>query len=89
MSVPLAEGILKVAQEGLDLWKTFIATRQEAYSRKADKKQVKAIEASEKAIFETDEIITQLEVAGLDQKPEFKGNVKEFKKYRKRFFKYH
>ena len=35
---------LALLKEGLELWKTFIATRQEAYNRKQDKKQERAID---------------------------------------------
>lgn len=42
--------IVDMVKEGLSLWKTFIATRQEAYERKQDKKQVACIEAGENYI---------------------------------------
>jgi hypothetical protein len=83
MAVPLAERILKVVDEGLGLWKTFIATRQEAYNRQQDKKQVRAIEAAEKGFFAMDDII-----AKIDPK-EFKKEIAAVKRYRKHFFHYH
>ena len=85
MAVPLAEGILKVVQEGLGLWKTFIATRQEAYTRKADKNQVKAIESAEKYIFAVSALIAKL---SLDEK-EFQKDLNLIARYRKHFFHYH
>jgi len=39
-------------QKGLSLWESFINTRQEAYSRKQDKRQEKAIQLAEKAFEE-------------------------------------
>lgn len=41
------ETIAGAVQEGLSLWKTFIATRQEAYNRKMDKRKEKAISYAE------------------------------------------
>lgn len=39
--------IAEAVKEALDLWKTFIATRQQAYERGMDKKQQKAIQIGE------------------------------------------
>lgn len=50
MSMPLADKVMGLLTEGLGAWKTFVATRQEAYNRKQDKKKVMAIEAAEKYI---------------------------------------
>ena len=36
-------------KEGLELWKTYIATRQQAYERKMDKRQEKAIQYAEQS----------------------------------------
>ena len=47
--MPLAERILKVFEEGLSLWKIFLSTRQEAYNRKMDKRQERAIHYAEQA----------------------------------------
>jgi len=85
MAVPLAERIMKVVEEGLGLWKTFIATRQEAYERKQDKNQVKAIEAAEKGFFAMDALLNKL---NLDEK-EFRKDLKLIARYRKHFFHYH
>lgn len=85
MAVPLAEQILKAVNEGLSLWKTFIATRQEAYNRKQDKKQVAAIENAEKYIFANDKLLAKL---NLEEK-EFKKDLALLERYRKRFFHYH
>ncbi len=40
--------IAKAIQSGLDLWKTFIATRQEAYNRKMDQRLRQAVDCGEK-----------------------------------------
>ena len=40
--------IAKAIGEGLNLWKTFIATRQQAYVRKMDKRKTRAIEYAER-----------------------------------------
>jgi hypothetical protein len=89
MAVPLAESILKVAQEGLNLWKTFIATRQEAYSRKQDKKQVVAIEAGEKLIFEVDQLIERVKMnEEMSKDKTIKGILNQVAHFRARFFKY-
>ena len=37
--MPLGEQIAGAIKEGLSAWKTFIATREEAYKRKRDKEQ--------------------------------------------------
>ncbi len=44
-----AKVIAGAVKEGLALWKTFLATRQEAYNRRKDKKQEKAIQYAEEA----------------------------------------
>ena len=44
-------------KEGLSLWRTFIATRQEAYNRKKDKNQEKAINLAEQAFSKANEYI--------------------------------
>ena len=41
--------IASAIKEGLSLWKTFISTRQQAYERKKDKQQEKAIQIAEEA----------------------------------------
>ena len=56
MAIPLAESIVSAVKEGLSAWKTFIATRQEAYDRKQDKRQERAINIAE----ETYEEISKL-----------------------------
>ena len=43
----MADKILALLKEGLSAWKTFIATRQEAYNRQKDKEQEKAIRYAE------------------------------------------
>jgi len=87
MAVPLAESILKVFEKGLDAYKTHLATRQEAYNRKQDKKQVKAIEAGEKGFFAADRLVTSLKLKGWDTNVLFKDDIKDLKKHRARFFK--
>jgi len=41
------DAIAGAVKEGLSLWKTFIATRQEAYNRRQDKAKDKAISIAE------------------------------------------
>ncbi len=41
--------IAGAVKEGLSLWKTFIATRQQAYERKMDKRQEKALNIAEES----------------------------------------
>ena len=82
MAIPLAEQILGVVKEGLSLWKVFISTRQEAYNRQQDKKQVAAIESAEKYILTNESII-----ARIDQK-EFKKELGTLAHFKARFFKY-
>ena len=65
--------IAAAIQEALAAWKTFIATREAAYNRKKDKKQVKAIDAAEQLA---------LKIKSLDL------NNKEVDKLIIRFFKY-
>jgi len=66
--------IASAVKEGLELWKTYIATRQEAYERKMDKKQRKAIEYAERFI---------LHYYGNEENKD-----KELDKLQKKFFKY-
>ena len=73
----LPERILAVAEEGLSLWKTFIATREDAYKRSMDKKMRLTIEAGEKYI------LTDMNKS-LDEKK--KRKLKEH--YQKRFITY-
>ena len=82
MSVPLAEKIIALCKEGLEAWKTFISTRQEAYERKKDKQQVKAIDTAEDYILLTKELLPSL-----DQN-KFKKELRRLEKYEKRFFDY-
>jgi len=85
MSVPLAEQIVSLFKEGLSAYKTYLATRQEAYNRQQDKKQVKAIESAEKYIFANDTLLNKL---NLEEK-EFSKDLKILARYRKHFFHYH
>jgi len=78
MSVPLAEKIIGLFKEGLSAYKTYLATRQEAYNRKRDKEQVRAIEAGEKYI-----------LINKDQNISPEKKIKILARYEKRFFKYH
>jgi len=89
MAIPLAEQIIALCKEGLSAYKTFLATRQEAYNRQQDKQQVRAIEAAEKLIFEVDEIVLRLKIRGLDKEEAFTGLLRQFVHFRKRFFHYH
>lgn len=90
MPVPYAERVMKLLEEGMSLWKTFIATRQEAYNRKQDKKQVKAIEFSEKYIFANDKLIESLKNLSPKamQGKTIKKRLKTVAYYRTKFFKY-
>ena len=90
MPVPIAEKALAVLEKGLKLWETFIATRQEAYERKQDKKQVNAIEFSEKHIFATDKLIEILKNLSPDamKGKTVKKRLKTVAYYRTKFFKY-
>lgn len=85
-----ADKVLDLAKEGLSLWKTFIATRQEAYNRKRDKNQVNAIESSEKLIFEVDNLIDIIRMKYPEDMKEqpIKGALGQIAHFRKRFFKY-
>jgi len=62
--------IAQTIKAGLDLWKTFIATRQEAYTRQMDKKKSQAIDAAEKYILEDMKLKGNLsvkEIAAIDR----------------------
>ena len=52
--------IVGLVKEGLELWKVFISTRQEAYDRKMDKRQKAAIAEGEKAVNLLSDIFTYL-----------------------------
>jgi len=64
--------IANAIKEGLALWKTYIATREQAYKRKMDRKLKLAIEYAERYI--------------LNNESDGDKNLRE--KYRKKFFKY-
>jgi hypothetical protein len=91
MPAPIAEQILSVLKEGLGLWKTFIATRQEAYNRQQDKKQVAAIEMAEKHIFNADELVAKLKIKYPDIMKDkmFSKPIDKMAYYRRKFFKFH
>ena len=69
--------IASMVKEGLSLWKTFLATRQEAYNRQMDIKKSKAIENGEKYI---------LTNKNLNLDPKKKQKLLDV--YEKRFFAY-
>jgi hypothetical protein len=48
--------IVNLIREALDAWKTFISTRQQAYERKMDKRQERAIGYAEEYIKEVGEL---------------------------------
>lgn len=74
--------IAQTIKAGFDLWKTFIATRQEAYNRKMDIRMRKAIDAAEKYILADN----QYEGASTDKEKSTLRKVKA--SWRERFFKY-
>ena len=86
MSVPLAEQIVSLFKEGLSAYKTYLATRQEAYNRQQDKKQVRAIESAEKFIFNSDALVAKLSD---DDKIKYRKELANMVHFRKRFFHYH
>ena len=67
------ESIAKAIEEGLSLWKTFIATRQQAYDRSMDKKMRRAINAGERIALRVKEL-------GISDK-QILEDVDEFFKY--------
>jgi len=91
MAIPLADSILKLCKSGLDAYKEHLAGRQGAYNRQADKKQVKAIEASEKHIFASDKLVTTLKNLYPDavKNKNIKKQMDSMVYYRKKFFKFH
>lgn len=78
----MPKDIAGAIKEGLSLWKTFIATRQEAYERKQDKKQVKAIEMGEQYILQNKHLMT------LTDEDDIKKAKKQLKFLEEKFFKY-
>ena len=85
MAVPLAESILNLCKEGLGAYKTYLATRQEAYNRKKDKEQERAIESAERYIHTNDIILHGMMD---DNEIKFKDQLKVLKRHKNRFFKY-
>lgn len=83
MTMPLVESIIGLCKEGLAAYKTYLSTRQEAYNRQQDRKQIKAIESAEKYIFESDKLLAKI---GDDKYCE---EVNKLIYWRKRFFKFH
>lgn len=87
--VKTVDTALALLKEGLELWKTFIATRQEAYNRKQDKKQERAIQAGEEAIELLSDIFTYIFFLGEHTKDkQFLGYKKDYLRIKKRFNKY-
>ena len=86
-----ADKILELAKEGLSAWKTFIATRQEAYNRKKDKEQEKAIHHAElgfECMGEVFQFLSDHQLIPKDKKKEFE-KLKQKVYYRKsKFNKY-
>lgn len=79
-----AQAIVAAVKEALDLWKTFIATRQQAYERKMDKRQEAAIRYAEKA-FDKMSVLFQFlyENVEIPEKKEY-----EFKRLKHLIYKY-
>ena len=78
----MPKDIAGAIKEGFALWKTFIATREQAYQRKRDKDQERAIEAAEKYILTSDELkVTE------DEK-EKKELLRRLERYKSKFLKY-
>jgi hypothetical protein len=90
MAVPLAESIVSAVREGLSAWKTFIATRQEAYNRKQDKRQERAINIAEQTYEKVSELFEFLTTIPLENKAE--NTIKKHKiviyKLKAKFNKY-
>ena len=80
--MPLAERILKVFEEGLGAWKVFIATRQEAYNRKQDKRQERAINIAEQSYQKVSELFEFLATLPMEEK-----TTKELNKHKTVIYK--
>ena len=74
--------IAKAIQEGLSLWKTFIATRQEAYYRQQDKRKSLAIDAAENYI------ILNEEINNCQDEKERNKKISKLDYWKVRFFKF-
>lgn len=83
----LADRVLDLLKEGLGLWKTFIATREEAYQRKRDKQQEKAIQEGEKAIELLSEVFTYLYFKEITD-DKIRGWKKDYLRIKSRFNRY-
>lgn len=88
----LAETITQAVKEALVLWRTYLETRQEAYNRSRDQRQVKAIQAAEAVFIRVDldildELIKKSNLKELD-KLELFEMTDAFRKEKRRFFKY-
>lgn len=83
--------IAGAVKEGLELWKTFIATRQQAYERKMDKRQEAAISYAEKA-FDKMGLVFEFIYKNVDipekKQAEFKRLKELIYKYKDKFNKY-
>jgi hypothetical protein len=79
----MGEQIAAAIKEGLSAWKTFIATREQAYQRKRDKDQERAINAGEQYIFTN-------EKEKAEKDPDKKRRLqKKLSYWKKKFFHYH
>lgn len=87
MGVKTTDQILALLKEGLGLWKTFIATREEAYNRKKDKYQERAIQAGEQGINLLCSVFTYLYFKEIDDE-KIRGWKKQYLAIKKRFDRY-
>lgn len=87
----VARTITEAVKEGLSLWKTFIETRQEAYNRKKDKEQEKAIGYAEESFMVADKyfnyVFSKVKLSEEDEKE--LGKIKsKYYKLKSKFNKY-
>jgi len=88
--VTLANTIAGAVKEGLSLWKTFIATRQDAYDRKQDKRQERAIHVAEIIHEEISKLFEFLHTLPMEEKAtkELKHHKTLIYKLKRKFNKY-
>ena len=86
MADKLAIVIIQTAREALNLWKTFVETREISYRRSMDKRSRKAIDYGEKMAMSIKEYFTM--VSEVENGKTLQKKEKEIEKYITYFFKY-
>lgn len=85
----IAQAIIEAINKGLEAWKVYVSTRQEAYERKMDKKKQKAIDIAEIAFERMEDLFYFIRDKNLLQDDkEYLKKKEEILKYKDKFNRY-